>query len=92
MEIQCEGGVCSPGYYCDAHGVIRPTTDTLSQRGAMALAKKLQDYWHVRGYDAARFWAVPVDERFAKIGTYEVYRVESNLVNGLPPRYREENG
>ena len=26
-------------------------------------------------------------ERFAKVGTYELYRVACNLVNGLPPRY-----
>jgi hypothetical protein len=30
---------------------------------------------------------VPVEERFPKVGTYEIYRVDSNLVNGLPPRY-----
>jgi hypothetical protein len=28
-----------------------------------------------------------VGERFEKVGTYEIYRVVSNLVNGLPPRY-----
>jgi hypothetical protein len=64
--------------------------DTLSQQSAMALAKRLERYWHERGYPAARFWAEPIDERFAKIGTYEIYRVVSNLVNGLPPRYRDE--
>lgn len=63
--------------------------DSLSQRGAMRLASRLQKYWHDQGYPAARFWAEPVDERFSKIGTYEVYRVASNLVNGLPPRYRD---
>lgn len=25
-----------------------------------------------------------------KVGTYEIYRVACNLVNGLPPRYRDE--
>ena len=30
-------------------------TDALSQRGAIALAKKLQHYWHEQGYPAARF-------------------------------------
>lgn len=59
----------------------------LSQKGAMALAKKLEGYWHTRGYKAARFWAEPIGERFEKVGTYEIYRVVSNLVNGLPPRY-----
>ena len=59
----------------------------LSQKGAMALAKRLQAYWHAQGYPAARFWAEPVAERFAKVGIYEIYRVACNLENGLPPRY-----
>jgi hypothetical protein len=59
----------------------------LSQKGAMALAKRLERYWHEQGFDAARFWAEPVDERFNKLSSYEVYRVASNLVNGMPPRY-----
>ncbi len=63
--------------------------DHLNKKGAMALAKRLERYWHERGYPAARFWTEPIDERFAKIGTYEIYRVACNLVNGLPPRYRD---
>ena len=47
-------------------------------------------YWHDLGYKAARFWAEPIPERFAKVGTYEIYRVACNLVNGLPPRYLDE--
>lgn len=66
------------------------TGDTLSRDGAMALARRLQQYWHGLGYPAVRFWAEPVPERFAKVGTYEIYRVVCNLVNGLPPRYRDE--
>ena len=62
--------------------------DWLSQRAAMALAKRLEGHWHTLGYPAARFWAEPVDERFAKVGTYEIYKVNCNLVNGLPPRFR----
>ena len=65
-------------------------TDMLGQRGAMRLANRLQKYWHDRGYPAARFWAEPLDERFSKVGTYEIHRVACNLVNGLPPRYRDE--
>jgi hypothetical protein len=61
--------------------------DTLSQRGAMELARRLEKYWHDRGYIAARFWAELIDERFAKVGTYEIYCVKCNLVRGLPPRY-----
>jgi hypothetical protein len=54
------------------------------------LAKRLQDHWHGRGYHAVRFWAEPINERFGKLGTHEVYRVACNLVNGLPPRYLDE--
>jgi hypothetical protein len=64
--------------------------DTLGQRGAMELARRLEKYWHDRGYLAARFWAELVDDRVAKVGTYEIYRVRCNLVNGLPPRYLHE--
>jgi hypothetical protein len=56
----------------------------------MALAKRLQKYWHDQGYPAARFWAEPIGERFAKVGTYEIYRVVCNLVDGLPPRLPED--
>jgi len=63
-----------------------PIIDTLNRDGAMALAKRLQQYWHDQGYPAARFWTEPLNERFEKIGTYEVYQVKCNLVNGLPPK------
>ena len=43
--------------------------------GAMRLAKQLEKHWHDLGYPAARFWAEPIEERFAKVGTYEIYRV-----------------
>jgi hypothetical protein len=68
-----------------------PPVDTLNRDGAIALAKRLQQYWHDQGYPAARFWTEPLDERFAKISTYEVCQVRCNLVNGLPPRYRDES-
>jgi hypothetical protein len=75
---------------CDAVSETPPKpSDMLSQRGAMRLASRLEAYWYERGYPAARFWAEVVDERFAKVGTYEIYRVACNLVNGLPPRYRD---
>jgi hypothetical protein len=56
----------------------------------MALARRLQRYWEERGYPAARLWTEPVGERFAKVGTYEIYRVVCNLANGLPPPYRDD--
>ena len=58
-----------------------------NQKGAMQLARRLEQYWHGKGFPAARFWAEPIAERFEKIGSYELYRVASNLVDGLPPRY-----
>lgn len=70
----------------DGPGRVNTLPDTLSRRGAMALAKRLQDYWHARGHRSVRFWAEPLEERFAKVGSYEIYRVVCNLANGLPPR------
>ncbi|WP_298242035.1 hypothetical protein [uncultured Bradyrhizobium sp.] len=67
-----------------------PAPESLDQKGAMELAKRLEAYWHREGYPAARFWAEPIVERFEKVGTYELYRVVCNLKNGLPPRYRDE--
>lgn len=71
---------------------IQPKDDelqeSLSQKGAMALAKRLEQFWHAKGFTAARFWAEPIGERFEKVGSYEIYKVVSNLVNGLPPRYQ----
>jgi hypothetical protein len=46
--------------------------DTLNREGAIALVKRLQQYWHDQGFPAARFWTEPLDERFSKIGAYEV--------------------
>jgi hypothetical protein len=66
--------------------------DTLSRDGAMALARQLQQYWHDKGYPAARFWAEPVGERFAKVGTYEIKSGGVQSRDGLPPRYRDDPG
>jgi hypothetical protein len=68
-----------------ASETITASADKLIQRGAMRLARRLEKYWHDQGYPAARFWAEPVDERFSRVGTYEIYRVACNLVNGRPP-------
>jgi len=74
----------------DECNLERTPADTLSQKGALALAKRLQDYWHAEGFHAVRFWTEPVGERFSKVGSYELYRVACNLVNGKPPQYRED--
>jgi hypothetical protein len=58
----------------------------------MALAKRLQDFWQCRRLCGRAVLGRPVAERFAKNGTYELYRVASNLVNGMPPQYRGEPG
>jgi hypothetical protein len=63
-------------------------SETLNRTGATALARRLEDFWHHRGYPTARFWAEPISERFQKIGTHELYSVACNLINGLPPVYR----
>lgn len=73
-----------------SEGQLPDREEMLSQEGAMRLAKRLESYWHAQGYPAARFWAEPIGERFPKVGTYDLYRVNCNLVNGLPPRYRDE--
>jgi len=88
MKTVVEFGGCSSAMVASNINAERGTSDWLTQRGAMALAKRLEAYWHGRGYPAARFWAEPIDERFSKVGTYEIYRVVCNLVNGLPPSYR----
>jgi len=68
-----------------SNGPIPPAPDTLNQQ-----ARRLEKYRHDKGYPVARFWTEPVGERFAKVGTYELYRIGCNLKNGLPPRYRDE--
>jgi hypothetical protein len=57
--------------------------------GEMAIARRLQQFWHDQGHPAVHFWVEPIVERLAKVGTYELYRVNCNLINGLPPRYRD---
>lgn len=78
-----------PGMHrvAETSSTLKQAAQTLDQKGAMALAKRLEQFWHGQGFPAARFWAEPIGERFEKVGTYEIYRVVSNLVNGLPPRY-----
>jgi hypothetical protein len=76
----------------DQSGTVPKGLQHLNQKGAMALAKRLEQYWHDRGYPTARFWVEPIEERFDKVGTFELYRVVCNLIDGLPPRYQERDG
>jgi hypothetical protein len=66
----------------------RQCMSSLTRDSAMALARRLQQFWHDQGHPMVRFWAEPIAGRFTKVGTYELYRANSNLINGLPPRYR----
>jgi hypothetical protein len=90
MISTTDTGASSPGQSVNAAAAEAP--ESLDHQGALALAKRLEQYWHDEGYKAARFWAEPIGTRFAKIGTYDLYRVNCNLVNGLPPRYRDDVG
>jgi hypothetical protein len=83
MKMIVEEGDCATAP--NENDTYRPGNDTMSRNGAARLARRLEEYWHARGYYTARFWAEPYEERFAKIGTYEIFRVRCNLVNGLPP-------
>jgi hypothetical protein len=88
QRTEAAGNPPEPEFYsASTDGSESP--ESLDQKGAMVLAKRLERYWHDRGFLAARFWAEPIGERFGKVGTYDLYRVACNLVNGLPPRYRE---
>jgi hypothetical protein len=82
MKTMVEAGDCAaPGGGTETY---KPGNDTMSRHGAAKLARRLEDYWHARGFLSVRFWAEPYKERFDKIGSYEIYRVRTNLVNGLP--------
>ena len=68
--------------------------DHLSQAGADALARKLDDWWHTRGYPQVRHWAERATmadgppRLKTKNGTTAagLWVVRSNLVSGMPPR------
>lgn len=76
-----------PDHLVPIKKVPYPPPEHCSREGARRLAQRLERYWHMRGYWGARFWIEPINERFPKVGTYELYRVACNLVNALPPRY-----
>lgn len=92
-RIVSEGdGSSMPSGVTEAKETKKYRVDNLNRRGAMRLAKRLEDYWRSRGDQSARFWAEPIDERFEKIGTHEIYRVKCNLVNGLPAIASKQHG
>lgn len=61
--------------------------DHLTERGAIALAKRLTDYWFNLGYTKASFWHELNKERDSSgKGNQPVYVIKCNLINGIPPR------
>jgi hypothetical protein len=55
--------------------------EELNNLGNIFVSRKRRqnDFWRPR--------TEPLNERFAKIGAYEVHHVKCELVNGVPPRY-----
>lgn len=67
------------------------TRDLSSERGATALARELDAWWHTRGFPQVHHWIErAADFTEAKSGDRNgvpcVWCVKSNLINGLPPR------
>ena len=58
-----------------------PIPDHYSAKGAELLAKRLESIWHAKGWPKAQFWVSHV----STVGRGS-YIVQSNLINGLPPR------
>ncbi len=54
--------------------------DNLSRNGAAELARRIERYWHDRGFSAVRARVVSLG-----IEGRSVYVVRSNLMNGNPP-------
>ena len=62
--------------------------DTTTRDGAEALARKLDAYWHAKGFPQVRHWAElqrNVTAEAPILGS-EIWVVRSNLVRGRPPR------
>lgn len=63
-----------------------PERNYLDLNGAYKICKKIEEYWHKRGFKQVMARPYPIEERFVKVGTYQLYGVETNLVGGLPPQ------
>lgn len=63
-----------------------PENHERTRRGAVALANRLQDYWHSRGAHQVQFWVwrAPVAAQGDR-EAHRLYCIRSNLINGLPP-------
>jgi hypothetical protein len=67
--------------------IIPSIPDTLSQKNATALAKRLDDYWVRQGYTTVRHW-IEHERHVNGDGTKRnegYWVVRSNLINGNPP-------
>jgi hypothetical protein len=72
---------------------LLPIPEHCTQAGALALAQRLNAYWHSRGHLNVRHWIEPITlaERTRPLSDVEaakltVFAVRSNLVNGTPPK------
>jgi hypothetical protein len=61
------------------------STETLDEPSAIKLARKVEKYWHSRGYKEVIVWVMG---EYAPLRgqSRPIYVVRSNLKNGLPPR------
>ena len=59
--------------------------DTLTESGAYRLAKRLDEYWHARGWPKAKHWVEIVRAR-ETMSKHSIFGVRCNLMNGYPPQ------
>lgn len=55
-------------------------SDFLDRNGALALARNIRNFWHLRGHTNVRVDVVPTGDK------EETWSVRTNLINGMPPR------
>lgn len=63
--------------------------DFTTQRGALKLARSLEDFWKSKGYPFARFVVKNEGQALFSDGR-ATFGVRSNLVNGVPPETIQE--
>jgi hypothetical protein len=71
----------------DPRGIFPAYTgpDHLTEEGAKALVRRLQDFWHQ--YKTAKFWAEYQPEHIdRRVFIPAMWVVRSNLVGGWPPQ------
>lgn len=64
--------------------------DLSSPSGARLLVEQIEAAWKALGFDSVRCWVDPSPVVYAGAGGGKaVYRICSNLINGLPPRVKK---